>query len=101
MDAFSRWISLMALSSLAACGGTQSKAEAAPGPAASGEQGGIDVQAMLARESAGLTPRRLAAQGIRAEVLSASEPKVVVEDKLAKVVIPIGAEADVQCLIYE
>ena len=101
MHTLTRWISLLMLGSLAGCGGKQGQAQVAGEGATGGEQGNIDVQALMKRESEGLTRRKLAVQSLRAEVLSAADPKVVVEDNVAKVVIPIGAEADVQCLLYD
>ncbi len=104
MNVFCRGLALGALSTtLVACGGGQSQhAASTPGSStAGGASGGVDIQALMARESQGLAPRKLAAQGARAEVLSSADPKLVVEEGRAKVVIPIGGEADVQCLLYE
>src|SRR5262245_34150735 len=106
MNAFCRALALGAWTlTLAACGGGQTKpaAPATEGASAGGEAaaGGVDVKALMARESQGLTTRKLAAQGVRAEVLSSADPKLVVEQGRAKVLIPIGGEAEVQCLLYE
>jgi len=88
---------------LCACGGAQQgkAGDPAAGPSAGEERGGIDVEALMARESQGLSPRKLAAQNVRAEVMSAADPKVVVEEGMPKVVIPIGGEAAVECYLYD
>jgi hypothetical protein len=84
-----------------ACGGTQPAGDAAAAPRSPTEKPGLNLQTALARESEGLTPRKLRAEGLQARVLASAEPRVSREGGMRQVTIPIGAEIDVECLVYD
>ena len=96
---------MVALGLLGACGGkgaegpveAQSTSEA-PAPAAAK----LDVNALLARETAGLSPQRLLGeQGAwSAEVLGSGAPRHQLQEGNVIVDIPIGAESNVRCQAF-
>jgi hypothetical protein len=67
-----------------------------PGPVIASE---ADLQAALARENANLAPAKVSGADWKAEVMAAGPVTVESQDGVPAVVIPIGAEEPVRCML--
>lgn len=60
----------------------------------------LDVEALLARETDGLSPQKVEQKGFTASVLAKGTPTIVPNKAGATIEIPIGTQATVKCLIF-